>query len=436
MEYFKTITQVNLINIIKSTKQELFLSLPSFHKEIADAIKSIYSTKSDKKVGIHIVIDFDSQTFRQGYGDIKSVEQLIRKGLDIKKLEDNRISFIISDDKGYYLFIESRSLIPADKKTINAVRVDPVSIVRLKKFFFSNSIKINYKDELTNAVIEEGLLLDKAMEMQNNQIAPVTKLLEDEILEVSKDLENNPPLNPDFKRVVEFYSNKFQYVKLKFIGSNLQHRKIEISPEVLPLVGKELRKRLDTKLNLFDPKFVEETFSSIQKLKNDIGAIREKYLTKVKSREESLLNKQNKNDFETAIENLRKKITEVRNENLNNITYQIKSTFESLKTYLNNFYKANPKYLFPDHQYIKQYDENNIDFYSKIKTERIIYRLRWPNAYDLLNELNIDLQYSDITYEDLKNKKFISELVECGLIDAKDEKKLANFGIGIEVTTA
>jgi hypothetical protein len=432
MKYFKTITQFDLINIIKSTKHELFLSLPSFHKEIADAIMSIYSTKSDKKVGIHIVVDFDSQTFRQGYGDIQSVEQLIREGLDVKKLKDNRISFFISDDKGYYLFIESRSLIPADKETINAVKVDPVSIVRLKQFFFSNSIKINYKDELTNAVIEEGLLLDKTMEMQNNQIAPVTELSEKEIHDVSKDLENNPPLNPDFKRVVEFYSNKFQYVKLKFIGSNLQHRKIEIPPEVLPSVDKELRKRLDTKLNLFDPKFINETFSSILELKTEVSAIRDKYLKKVKSREESLLNKLKKNDFEAAIEKLRKKIKEVKDENLNNIAKQINSTIESLDTYLYNFYKENPKYLLRDHQNIIQYDENNIDNYSKNKAKKIIYILRWPNAYELLDELKIDLQYSDITYEDLKNKKFISELVECGLIDVDDEKELASFGIGIE----
>lgn len=55
---------------------------------------------------------------------------------------------------------------------------------------------------------------------------------------------DNPvnPLNPDYKRIVEFYSNKFQYVKLKFNGSNLQHRKIELPPRVLPVADTELKK--------------------------------------------------------------------------------------------------------------------------------------------------------------------------------------------------
>ena len=132
MEYFKSLTQNDLASLIRSTERKLFVSLPLFYGEIADAIMSIHRD-SEKKIDIHILVDFDAKTFRQGYGEIESFEQLIKEGIEIKTLKDNRISFIIVDDKGYYLFIESRSLIPADKETINAVRVDPVSIVRLKQ---------------------------------------------------------------------------------------------------------------------------------------------------------------------------------------------------------------------------------------------------------------------------------------------------------------
>ncbi len=132
MKYFESLTQNDLANIIKSTKKELFVSMPLFHREIADAILSIHRA-NEKKIGIHILVDFDAQTFRQGYGEFNSIELLIKEGVEIKTLKDNRISFIIVYDKGYYLFIESRSLIPADKETINAVRADPMSIVRLKQ---------------------------------------------------------------------------------------------------------------------------------------------------------------------------------------------------------------------------------------------------------------------------------------------------------------
>jgi len=184
MEYFGSLTQKDLAHLIRSTKKELLIALPMFHQEIAEAIMSVATVESDEKIEIHILVDFDAKTFRQGYGDINSIEQLFKQDIDIKTLKDNRISFVISDQTGYFLFIESRSLIPADKETINAVRIDPVSIVRLKQFFFGTSIKMNYKDELVNAIIDEGLLLDRAKETENHQIAPIAKISKDELKEV------------------------------------------------------------------------------------------------------------------------------------------------------------------------------------------------------------------------------------------------------------
>lgn len=434
MEYFKSLTQNDLASLIRSTERKLFVSLPLFYGEIADAIMSIHRD-SEKKIGIHILVDFDAQTFRQGYGEIESFEQLIKEGIEIKTLNDNRISFIIVDDKGYYLFIESRSLIPADRETINAMRVDPVSIVRLKQFFFGKSINMNYQDELKNAIIDEGLLLDKAEEMKN-LLAPVATISQEELQTVSNDLKSNPPLNPDYKRIVEFYSNKFQYVKLKFNGSNLQHRKIELPPRVLPVADTELKKRLETKLNLFDQDLVDETFSSIQELKEQLDEIREKYLTKVKSREERLLDKNRKSAFEQAVVDQKAKIGDVKTKCLVNIGKQIKMTSERLIVNLADFLAENPKVLFPDHKHLWENHEEYIKDASKEEAMSIVTKIKWPKAHDLLDELSIDLQYSDITYEDLKNKTFIKELLECGLIDDADEKQLASFGKGIETKEA
>ena len=107
-------------------------------------------------------------------------------------------------------------LIPADKKTINAVKIDPVSIVRLKKFFFTETENSDFQDDLVNAIIEESKQLKNTNELLSEQIASVTEISNIEIESVSEVLKKNPPIHPDFKRIVEFYSNKFQYVKVKF----------------------------------------------------------------------------------------------------------------------------------------------------------------------------------------------------------------------------
>lgn len=294
---------------------------------------------------------------------------------------------------------------------------------------------MNYQDELKNAIIDEGLLLDKAEEMKN-LLAPVATISQEELQTVSNDLKSNPPLNPDYKRIVEFYSNKFQYVKLKFNGSNLQHRKIELPPRVLPVADTELKKRLETKLNLFDQDLVDETFSSIQELKEQLDEIREKYLTKVKSREERLLDKNRKSAFEQAVVDQKAKIGDVKTKCLVNIGKQIKMTSERLIVNLADFLAENPKVLFPDHKHLWENHEEYIKDASKEEAMSIVTKIKWPKAHDLLDELSIDLQYSDITYEDLKNKTFIKELLECGLIDDADEKQLASFGKGIETKEA
>lgn len=430
MQYFESLTQQDLIDLISSTRKHLFLCLPSMHKELTDAISTLANHNTD----IHVLVDFDAQTFRQGYGNFQSIEDLIKSGIDVRTLNDNRISFIISDDNGYFLFVESRSLIPADKETINAVRVDPVSMVRLKKFFFNDAIKMDFEDELTNAIIEESKQLGKAKDLLSQQIAPVEELLDEKITAIDEELKKNPPLNPDYKRLVEFYSNKFQYVKLKFEGANLQHRKIEIPSKALPLADASLKKRLETKLNLFDPTKAENDFSALHDLKEKVAKLREEFLTKVKSRDESLLNKQNKSEFQEAIDELKKSIIETKSQTLKSIADQILSTKKQLLVDLEGFLIANPKALFPEHPHLWQDNQEYIQTAANSKAEEIIFRIKWPEAHILVDEFKLEVQFSDITYEDLKNNQFIDELKENGLIGLEDENQLAEFGFGIEAT--
>ncbi len=154
-------------------------------------------------------------------------------------------------------------------------------MVRIKKFFFTSSVNNDFKDELSNAVIEEGLLLNNANELLNDQIALVEDLSRERVNEVLDDLKRNPPLNPDFKRIVEIYSNKFQYVKLQFEGgANLKNRKIKLPSKALPIADANLKKRLETKLNLFSQVSEKDSFAALNEINERYTIIRGKYLKK------------------------------------------------------------------------------------------------------------------------------------------------------------
>lgn len=191
MDYFKKINTLSLAEIIKSARKSLYLCLPSLPPEISDAIAELNFMQNipEETVQIHILVDFDANTFRQGYGDYESMEGLFMEGDDIKCLKDNRISFIICDNIGYYLFIEPRTMIPADKETINAVRIDPISIVRLKSYFFPGIDKTDIKDELANAIIEESKTLSSPEKLIPETPAPISEISDNDLEEVRINLE-------------------------------------------------------------------------------------------------------------------------------------------------------------------------------------------------------------------------------------------------------
>ena len=184
----------------------------------------------------------------------------------------------------YYLFIESRSLIPADKETINAIKIDPVSIVRLKHYFFPDVKGSAIQDELANAIIEESIQLKKSNELVEVKSAIINEIGETLLNTVKANLEKNPPLNPDFKRAVEFYSNKFQYADLHYVGQNIEHFTIQIPSKLLPYKNKELREKFLTRLKLFENINKSEEFIKFKTVEECKNQISEKYLTPIKCR--------------------------------------------------------------------------------------------------------------------------------------------------------
>lgn len=428
MDYFKSLKESDLIDLVKTTKSDLYVCLPSIHGELADAIITRFqSNKDENKINLHLLIDFDTNTFRQGYGNADAVQKLIDEGIDVKSFKDNRISFVISDSIGYYLFIESRSLIPAEKETINAIRIDPISLLRLKKYFFSSAIDIDFEDELTNAIIEESAHLKDAEKLIIQQTAEVTDISLEKLEKVVEDLTKNPPLDPDYKRAVEFYSNKFQYVKLKFEGANLQTRKVVLPKKALPITDTVLKNQLETKLNLFDKNQIDETFAPLQELKQLVTDVREKYLKKVKSREESLIDRKNKQQFLDEIILTKKVIEKTKTNTVINLSKQITKSRDRLITNLTDFLKVNPKSLFNNVPNLLENDADYVSDLAESKAKEIVYKIKWPDAHDLVEEFKLVEQYSDITFEDLKNPQFINELFEINLIDTADVNNLAEF---------
>lgn len=436
MDYIKSLTEEEFCILILQAKESLFICLPLLHPKVVEAVNKVHN-KSNGEISVNIGLDFTPETFRQGYGEIVSYDDKWMAKYNVRQMQDNRISFIITDSVGYFLFFESRYLLPADKVTLNAVLIDPISIVRLKQHFFKAYKNSELSDHIANAIIaESNQLKNIETEFQGPGLIISSEIDQEMIKSVRESLRKNPPIKPDFKRIVEYYSNKFQYAKLVFKGSNLQHRKIDLPQDVLPIMDAELKEKLETKLNLFDKKDEDKCFAPLNAYKAKIAVVREKFLTKIKSREESLISKLHKLEFEKEYKVLEKELIEVKDVIINEIAKQIDSTKVRLIDDLKDFFTVNPQALFPKHPSLW----TNIDYVKSEATalaKDLVYnpkKIKWPKAHLLVEEFKLSVLYSDITIENLNSNEFIQELNEAGLISHTDIHFLADFGIAIKVS--
>jgi hypothetical protein len=433
MQYIKSFTEEDLCKLILATKESLFICLPLLHPKVIDSIDELHYNLMGN-VAINIGIDFSPETFRQGYGEIESYQEIWKADYKILNLKDNRISFIISDEIGYYLFFESRYFIPADKATLNTVKIDPVSMVRLKQQYFSAFEIDALLDQLANAVIEESVHLKNVESEFQNPSPIISKKIGPEILEeVEKELSKNPPLKPDYKRIVDYYSNKFLYVKLEFSGANLRTKKVELPQKALPLRSAELKKRLETKLELFDKDNSEESFKPLEDLKQKIQELREKYLKPLTIRSENVIKRTDKTKFDDEFNKLVEEIQSVKKKIIDKMSEQIESTKERLLNELTDFFIENPQDISSIGDLFQTYSKEYVIQEAKNLASKTIWNIRWPSPHELVEDFKLATHYSDITFEDLSNKNLIEEFKKRELITDYDINNLAEFGKGIKV---
>lgn len=427
MKYFESFNTEKLLDFMETANKDLFIAMPALHAEIEEMLYYMQSGN----VAIHILLDFDPQTFRQGYGKFSSVVGLLEAGIEVKQLKDNRVSFIIADEVGYYLFMESRTLIPAEKETINAVKIDPVSLVRLKKYFFADVNPKALADELANAIITESQTLKNPESLMADAAAPVKEISEEEVETVHADLKKNPPLNPDYTRIVSSYSSKFQYVKMRFIGANLNNLRVSLPKNALPVNDATLRKRLETKLKLFDGEEIDRIFAPLAEIKDKVEGIRAQFLYKAKLRDESILERSHKDAFEKEVKTLETEITSIHNSMLEGLASQISETQNSLREDLILFLNANPKSLFPESPEYWTGKESSVALKADNVVNDVMSNVKWPEPEKLLKSLSINIDFSDITWEDLNKREFIEELFEAGLISGANKDELASYSDSI-----
>lgn len=407
-----------IIDIISKTKDNLIISLPNIYVEIADSIIE-YSHKIKK---LKLLIDNSENNFRNGFGDYKDVEKLENNNIEMHEIKGNMISFIISDEKGYFLFPQSRIFSSGDDNTSNAVLMDAISIIKIKNYFFPPENE-KEKEDCKNEIIEVKNRINDSINRTIENIENGTEVeykpikFDKSKFEVIKNkLVSNPPEQPDLKRQLSTYISNIQFVEMEFKGSHFNTLNIKIPPDALPYKDEQLKKKLLTKMKLFEKIEKKKEYESYLILIKEFKVIKAKYLKPITCRKDkSILELNKKLGFLKEIKGIKENISEV-NKSLNELLKEeILNSRKVLKDVLQEFLMVNP----PDH--LKQYKEPLFKKSLEEEVNKIIYSIEFPDPEKILNKLDIEYRFYDLTIEDFKDNVLLNEFMQKGIMDINKE---------------
>lgn len=114
---------------------------------------------------------------------------------------------------------------------------------------------------------------------------------------------------------------------------------------------------------------------------------------------------------------------------LNWMLNEIKKAKLSLHQTLYLFILSNPT---PE---MREIDEKNYSLMARNISDNLIAKLNIPDPMKWISNFRLTTHFSDITYEDLKDKELLSEFKQKKISDKDEENRLADFGKGIKINT-
>lgn len=417
-----------LTDLFSKTKKALILSMPNIFDEVCESL--IAFQRSNKIKFIRIILDSSENTYRSGYGEIKAVQKLKDEGIAVYEMKNNFVSFIISDETGYYLFPQSSIVTGEDNVRSNAVMIDPISLIRLKNYLCPDLSES--KEDIANQVIEhiqksKDFAKETIFEFDSVKDFRAEKLDEKKFAEVKETLQKNPPVSPDLQRRIKTYIAKIGYVHLSFEGEKFHVKKVIIPPKALPFKDEEIKKKFETKMKLFNNINENKNFKRYNDLIDEVSAIRHKYLIPVNVRNGmSIIRMENKDAFVSAVEYLKMEISSNKYD-LNEILQQeIITSKKRLREELFEFLTINPP------EKLKNFKGNLFTDSIKDEVDEILKKVSFPKVEHITKKISLSYYFSDLTFEDFRDKNLIDEIERKNIMTKNDIESIVKINDGFD----
>jgi hypothetical protein len=422
-KFIEKLTFQQIAELILNAKSEVIFSSINIHNEVAIPL----AEASKRDVSVKVIIDTDEENYRNGYGELKSIDLLKSNGVKIFEVKGNSISFLIVDDSGYFIFHQSL-IFKSDATGPNAILMDNTTRLKLLTHYFPPNSK-KEKEELINEAID----LQKSSQIDINNIindletgkkdVELVGLDEKQLEKTRESLKLNPALQPDLKRRINTYTAKIQFVELNFIGSNFHTAKVNIPNRALPFHDAELKKSLEAKLNLFDNIEENHDFEKFNQIKQMVETLRSRQvhvenqvaiLIPISCRNKSVIHTSNKEKLFEKLDEIKKAIQAYQQSTLEDLEKEILRRKKAIKKELSDFLKANPP------EEYRKYSQPLLFEKVDDSVQQIVAKIKFPDVHKLISELKLKYNFYDLTFEDFRDDELIKEFREKKILKGEE----------------
>lgn len=392
--FFASLDSKKIADMIQKAHKSVCYAAPSIQIEPAEAMAEV-----SKKLGkdmVTLCVDFDERVMRMGYGDMSALRLLREAGIVINNVPGLRMAVIIVDEEGFVftptaLYLEAEN---GNKTALNAMRLNrsqaAEALARL-----SHGTKIIAEAMATSPEEREHIV---ALPVEVDAV-PVTF---EKFDEVDVRLKEAPPVKFDVARQVRVFEPYFQYVELSLTGAAIQRNRLTIPPSIQALgIQEDMASRLHTTFELIE----NNSQLSSKKLEKELNEIRKNFTPALGNGHGRVALKAAKPHLEKRLDAFRKTLENHQKTIKEDLEKHIEDALRQIVDYYAPFVMKNPPDYILGRLIPGLSEEELIKKWIRQELDRIC-----PKAESLIQKMQLDVRYKDVTFETLNQEDFLKSI--------------------------
>lgn len=425
---FVKVSTRDVIDDISHAHERIIFVKPAFMKS---EIEALLDATQKRNVVCEIYMEPGEEAIRHGFGETEA----------LKLLHANTISFqihMVDRIRMAILIVDGRALVYTPN--ISFIEAE----AEYQDLTFPNGMECT--DELAQHILDQFPKSNALANCPDNVIVlpggylidPQTEDIEENMTDVLKSLGSNPAVDPAKLSVVNFYRNNYKVMKMQVFGLKIDNKKITLRPFYRLLT--EVNEQLKSSWSLFKPDDIEKIqdtkkfwrekwkiddkyhenlhdagrFGTVihVKIKDEYsGAIlklKEDFMKYIKGEGSAEINKRFADEgCDPANSDMESNLASLLNESKDQLKAYLKQICPEDNTALRQMYQIYR------HIYVKSGNcENPRDYLDEFISVFVDDKLRFPVVDDIVNRIDVKLDFYDISSEMLYQNNDFMEIME------------------------